>query len=599
MKQLSIQIGNDFLDLAAGTQLQLVEENPILQLTDTVLGPYSMPFVVPHTEKNLRILGMVSAVYTDKTKISLPAIIWENGVQHSVGTIKVEQVLGNLNDARQGASSLYYLTGTSSFFDLVQDIKLNAFEFGGLRTFQGLSGTNYNQTFGFGQHLAQVAQTAAGVFDYAFFPVKNEAWQSEDGTVKAHWMNTVDANGLIRILNSATTAHTPICPFPYVKYVLQTIFKSLGYTLLGEILNDRNFIKICLLSFRDILYCSSSLHSDGTTGIRMKASVSFDLKNYMPDVTVGSFLISLKNRFGWYYDFDIKSKTCTILYLKDVINGASQDITSLIHANYQNRIDLKGKVYALTTTVDAGDSYTGAPDFAGKTFLGNFSSVPLIVPSEAIQGSYYFLEHENAFYICRATAANENVFDFEKYTDNIYDYLPAGNNETINSIAEPVSMERTDLILTSTGTAARSGIFPRADVQGIWQGKFDQDTAWGIRLAFFHGFLPDDNLHNYPYASNHPLNNQGVLIGDWALSYEFNDVSNGVANGLYNIFWKDFLARIKQHETYTVQVRYPFSEKNNIKFGDGKIIQHTRFFVKTKTSFIPYDGQLQIDLIKI
>lgn len=629
MQQLGVLISGEFLDLFPATEIEIEEPNPYLQNGTDVTGPFSLPFEVPHTERNIRLLGLVMMLTAKKIAVSIPAIVFENGVQHSHGVLKVEAVKGSLNDLKTGSTSLYYLIGSSAFYDGMGDKKLSDLDFGGVRTFAGLTPIDFSVPYdigaGFGAHIIGVMNGTIDDFDYAFSPVLNEGWVTEpdkklttrvaglpvtitenQGNVKAGAVNNL-------LLLQSTPAdpvrlhfrslvgkfHNPIVPFPYMLYVIRKIFENAGWQVSGDIFSDPDFKKIVLLSFRDIPYATSGGNAVDGYQQRAKPDVSFDLRDYMPTVTVSEFLIAIKDRFGLYYDFSIASKTCVIRYLRDVVQGTPEDITTIADPVYSNKIDLKGKVFALAENFDPGDAYPGAPDRAGLNYLGEFNAAPPTSLEAANEGKYYLNLLQNHFYIIRLNE-DHATYGWQFFADNIYNYLPPESNETITTAATPVAQKSTALVqkFDDVDTTFTS-IFPVVDQAGVWRGWNDLENAWKIRLLFYHGLQPDAGGYMIPYASNHPVNNGGEKIGNFSLSYESNDIQTGAPNGVYDLFWKDFLKQLLQNETITIRARYPFSKKNAIDFGEPKIILFTKFFVKTKRARIPYGGSMEMDLIRV
>lgn len=587
MEQLAFQIGEEFLDLKPGTELELEEENPFLQLNDSIIGPYTFPFEVPNTEKNIRLLGYHTALFSKKRVSVENVICWENGIQHSIGTLRLEQINGDINDLLTGTSSLYFLTGSSSFWTQIEKKKLQDVDFGGERSF---TNPNTNTTGGFFQHVHQAMQGNSSTHDYAFFPVKNNGIKNQTGSFTAEYMNrTAVVSGQVRItFNSFEGSNNPIYPFPYLVYVMKRIFLNFGWKVDGEFFNDPDIKKIVLLSLRDIKWGWKTL----VFSPRLYDPVKFDLADFMPNVDISSFLIALKNRLGLYYDFNTRKKTCTIIFLKDVANESAEDISSMTSTKFGNKLEPTEKLYKLVNEFDSGDSLPVKGDLLGREFIGSFLFVPPFAASEINDGKIYLRLAENAYYICREDTETEGNWEWIKYMDNIYDYAPKGSSEDITSAATTTAMTR----VTAGGLDM---MMPEVNQGGSWEFWNNSDPDFGIRMLFFHGMQPDFNGVLYPYASNHPYNCAGTKLCNFALSYEFQEAGTGVQIGLYHKFWKPLLDYLKQPETVSVDVNYPFSEKGKVRFGASKIINHTKYFVKKKTTILPYNGVIRLELIKI
>lgn len=589
MEQLAFQIGDEFLDLLPNTSLELEEENPFLQLSDEILGPYSFPFQVPNTEKNLRLLNYPSVINARKSAGIDNVICWENGVQHSVGTLKLEQIDGNLNDQLSGTTSLYYLTGSASFYQQISGKKLYDVDFGGIRSFAQPSTSTAS---GWWKHVDDCMRGTIDNFDYAFYPVKNPGITGNNPSVNVGIMNRVQINaGVPRIspLNTNGDVHNGIYPFPYLIYVIRRIFEYAGYSVEGDWLNDPDAKRMTMLTLRDIPF---GVKMTTLFSLRLLSTVSFDLRDYMPDIEIGAFLIAIKNRLGLYYDFDPKRKSCVIRYLKDTVAGEPEDISSICVAAYNNKIDTKGKVYKMVNQFDSGDSLAVSSVLTGLEFLATYLNLPPFAPSAINENKVVLVLRENAYYICSEDPDSPGTFQWVKYMDNIYDYDPGNSTDQVESAATTTVQE----VVEENGLKA---IMPSINQSGTWYFFNDTDPSFGIRLLFYHGLQPDYNGQLYPYASNHPVNCAGEYIGNYALSYTFKNSETGEEIGLYDKFWKAFLERLRQSETITIEARYPFSKKSQVKFGSPKVIRYTKFFVKKKNSVIPYNGVLKLELIRV
>lgn len=588
MEQLAFQIGTEFLDLLPGTQLELEEENPFLQLGEQLLGPYSYPFDVPNTDKNLRLLKFAAILAAEKPASIEDVILWENGIQHSIGSIRIEQINGDINDQLTGTTSLYFLTGSASFWQSIEGKKLGEVDFGGVRTYAQPS---TDITSGFWKMVDDAMQGTIDDFDYAFYPVKNAGLKLADGSFSLEYMNRVGVySGVTRIATTSITTNlqNALYPFPYLIYVMKQVFAATGWKLEGDWLSDPDARKITMLNLKDITWgIKFSIFS-----LQILPTVSFDLKEYMPDTDVGNFLIQIKNRLGLYYDFNSRTKVCTIRYLKDTIAGEVEDISSICTAPYVNKIDTGGKSYKLVNTFDSGDSLPAPSILGGLEYLGAYLNLPPFAPSIVNVNKVVLVLSQNAYFICRESETTPGTYIWTKYMDNIYDYDPGGTTEEVNTSATTTVME----VVNAGGI---NGLMPAINQQGSIYHYNDLEPSWGIRLLFFHGMQPDYAGQTYPYASNHPINSQGTVIGNYALSFKFEEPTTHAQIGLYDLFWKAFLDRLKQSETITIDVRYPFSQKAQVKFGSPKVINHTKFFVKKKNSVLPYNGVLKLELIKV
>ncbi len=590
MEQIAFQIGEEFLDLLPGTELELEEDNPFIQLGDEVVGPFTFPFDVPNTEKNIRLLQLVTLINSVKVGKIDNVILWQNGIQHSVGTLRVENVNGDLNDMLAGTSSLYYLTGSSSFWQAIEDKDMHLVDCGGTRSFPQLS---IDITSGWWKHVDDAMRGNSDTFDYAFFPIKNPGitFASNGNTGPGYMNRVVVSGGSVRISAFGTTTnyHNALYPFPYLVYVIKRIFAFAGWTVDGDFFNDPDIKKITIISNRDIAW---GWRFSTLFDIVLRSTVTFDLADHLPDTTIGAFLVAWKNKLGLYYDFDNRRKHCTIRFVDDVIGQEIEDITRYCRAKYGNTIEADTKLYRFVQGFDSGDSYPSKSDMRGMEIIGVYETIPGAEATAANQGKLCLVLLDNAYYICQENESSAGVYYWLKYMDNIYDLEPEGFNADITT-------DVTTTIMEWVNEGGIEGLMPAVNQAATWTVYNNNEVSIGIRALFYHGMQPDLNGMLYPYASNHPINSQGNLVGGLSLSYEFQHPDMVEDIGIYNRFWKRFITAMKQRETITVDVNYPFSRLNTIGFGSIKIVNHTKFFVKKKTSILPYNGALKLELIKV
>jgi hypothetical protein len=118
---LGIKINGEWLDIAPDTLMEIEHENPFLQFGEEIVGQFSLPFEVDASPKNLRLLNYSGLIQRRIDNTGIPAEIYDNGLQVAVGKIKIEKPTHNLNRVADGKISCYFLTGTSSFYQDIQE----------------------------------------------------------------------------------------------------------------------------------------------------------------------------------------------------------------------------------------------------------------------------------------------------------------------------------------------------------------------------------------------------------------------------------------------------------------------------------------------
>jgi len=594
---LGIKIANEFLDLTPETIMELEAQNPLLEFTEELRGQNSFPLDVRLNEKNLRLLNYAGYIQKPVDYTGVDAIVYDNGLQVSIGKIKIEKIQHNLNRMADGSISIYYLTGSSSFFQDIKDKKLQDIDVGGDRSFPWDGYTYTPGGPGFGDHITDVVNGGAGYgisgHDYAFFPVVNKGWPG--ALLDPDLMNFVFYEDSIVKFGADQAPYNGrnpnrIIPFPYLKYVLVKAVQHVGWDIEGDILDDPDFIKITLINFHAIFWAYVK-KSSGSHHIVPNDTITFNLQDNLPDLTIAEFLIALKNRFGWKYDFDKLTKTIKVRTLTQEISGPIKQFTKYASPVIPKKINQDKKIYALRNqfSTQLGD---GQPNFKLVTRdadVGQIADLP--AAAEALYGHVRLVVAENNFYICQQNQGTE-AWEWVFFAYNIYDYEPPGANEEITTAATTVGVEYYNPYLD---------LIPRIDHEGTWYGSNEDRMAvndWGIILAFYHGLKNNKADQPYPYASSHIYDSKFNQVADWALTFECKK-QDGSEVGLYELSWKPMLNILNSNEEFEVTLALPRHEYLNLGFGDRILIDGVKMFISQQKSKVPYKGQVDITAVRI
>lgn len=592
---LGIQIAGEFVDLAPDALMDMEQENPFLQFINEIIGEYSLPFEVLATPKNLRLLNFSGIMEMRVSNAGIDAIVFDNGIPFIHGKVKIEKPTVNLNSINEGRISCYFLSGASSFYQDIKDKRLRDIDAGGERS---IDWDGYSTT-GFWGHVWDVMNASPGYgvsgYDYAFFPVKNESWPgSGDGP---DIMNKVSVSGggfgIDQFLGSSGSFGDPnrLVPFPYLKYVMIQAAEYVGWKIQGEILGDADFKKAVLINFRAIDWVWLRRNS-GDWDYVPRDPVEFDIADHLPDKTIAEFFIALKNRIGWWYDFDRASKTIYIKELQVVAAGEVKDFTLKASPVIPKQINQQTKIYALRNQF-SGSAGDGAPNFNTANLIGSVDELTdLPAAAEAKYGHVYLVIAENNFYICQQNVDTE-VWEWIIYAANIYDYEPDGFTEEVRTAATTIGVEKYNDGLD---------LIPRADKHGVWAGWPGYETIeddWGIILCFNHGVRNNKNGDPYPYGSSHIYDSEFIQVADWALTFECKTAGGLEDVGLYERNWRRLFDLLKSQEEADVKLFLNRVEYTKLSFSDQIVIRNVRFFIKTKKPRIPFNGEMDLRVVRI
>lgn len=571
---VSIQINGETLDLFPDAQLELEQNNPFLQLTDVLVGAYSFPFQVKNTARNNRLLGYRGTWQVVNDGIGIDAILMDNGIPAFRGKVKVERTEPNLNDPQQTNIFCYFLTESADFWQEIKSRKMTTVDYEGDRIFNGAA-SDPDKTL-ITTHILDVMNGDPGDFDYAFFPVKNETWgagpRTDIDVINYVWWAPTN--------NIALEYDRAYVPYPYLKYVLQRIFIDAGWNLTGDILDDPDFKKICLLNFKALKKGFYTITSGPVW--TFYDYVTINLQKHVPEVDISAFLIAIKNRLGIWYDFDNYSRTCTIRSLSDIVNLPATDITSKTSPAVTKSIYQDTKIYSLTCSdgIGGGKFNSDEVDYQGEVD----TRADLPTASSTMIGQVYFVTGENNYYECVDTGSYS--YAWEIFSANLYDYLPDGATDTISTVAGTVPMVEGNAYMT---------LIPQLDGAGEYYDDLGGVNN-GIHLCFFHGAVAKAPASSevYPYGSPHPYDPSMNQLTDWALPYNFILTDGTTDVGLYETFWKGFLNMLTSKEEAEFIVWMPMHEYKNLSWQKALLLQGVKLFIKTIKPTIPYNGRVTI-----
>lgn len=579
---LEIRINSEALDLAEDTRLFMEMPNPFLQFQDTGIdGSYSFPFQVKYTEKNMRLL-QYSSVFQKQVNIAgINAAVFESGLFLLAGKIKVERANINLNNHQATFLECYFVSDAADFYQDAKDVKMRDIDAGGNRSFDGDDGTPwYNSTFG--QHVLNVAKGIGGPYDYAFFPVKNSSWGLDPGTMG----NDGDVMNKVYQTADGMTMGPILVPFPYLKYVMQQAVQHVGWTIKGDILDDADFETVVLINFRAIDWANFRQGAGITYYMDPFATVTFNLKDHLPAMTVGEFFIALKNRFGWWYDFDSNSKTITINKLADIPNGTPKDIKSWCNPVVPKPVLNESIIYALRNNfiTNGGDGIdTSKLDYQGA--VDGVADLP--AAAQALNEQVYLVEEENNYYACLQDPDDETIWQWQIISYNIYDYAPAGANTDITTAATTVGVVKYDDYMD---------MIPVCEGIGTWK-DFSVENDWGIHLAFNLGWIvrklgPDMGFaYKYPQATHHLYDTLGNQLKQWSLAFK-GQKTDGTQVGLYDLNWKNFLDMLTSSEGAELLMYPTLVQYLQLRWQDILILDGVRLFIDKKQVTFPFKNKL-------
>lgn len=588
---LGIKVNDTFLTLSPGAQMQLERESPFFNI-DNLASEYSMPVTIPYTPQNARALGMFHHYYTRRTKTRFPAQLYDRLNFCYTGELVIDSASIDLNDTSQSTISGNFITGVSSFYQLVKNKKLSDLKLGGIRSFAWTDNNPVSVNKGWWQH---VHDTWEGKMDYLFAPIRNEKWtgSGEDGT--ADWMNKLGNNGYLDFEGNYNT----LCPQVRLRYILEQIFAEHGWSVDYSEVKDTQWQTIFIPTFYAVTWEKMLI-----SGPAPLNTIEMNLQNHMPpDVTITSFIIWLRNKYNWGFDFDSGRKVCKLYALKALANGKRKDWTTYLNKKVTPEFTEDKKVFAFNITIGGNDSYPIKQDMKQVTVLdpvAYFTDLPVI--NADMVNKVIHVYRENTFY--QATVDDDGTtYQWVRYADNISGYSPDGNNVSYDT--EIGTMPVIRLSHRYNGSVNFYGLFPVCEQEGNWMGKAGEKAAWGIRTLFYFGMVYEARADNapglikYPYLTSviyAPTNVETPLV--WS-DVTIHIVEGTQDVGIYQYWWYDSIQYLQEAEVLNCTLRLPRQELIDFRWSDVIILRSIKYVVSNLPDLIPYTGQVEAKMRRI
>lgn len=581
---LAIKVNNEFIDLPADVSLELERNNPFLS-DDDIQGEFSLALTIRYTEKNFRLLQYTGNFYKGNQKYTVDAEIYDAGMFRYAGKLVITQHQSNMNNIEETVWTGFFTIGSASFLQSIQEVLLSDLDLGGLRTFPWTGANATDGSGGFWQHYH--AARIPNAFPYVFFTIYNEGWALDEHCL---WMNKVDDSNNFEVpvtndqLDNSKGNAISAVPSIYLSFLLQKIFENFGWKITGEITEDAGYKKIVIPAFKAIEWTNYKRTILGKYQFDPFPSVSFDLADFVPQqISVGSFLVSLKNRFGWWFDFDSNTKIATLRGYKSIIDGQVKDWSKFVQSQYTSSYADPDKIFSLVNNIDPSDDYPVTKNVIDYTPVATTTDLP--TPADTLDGTIYLVYNENNFYVCEYDT-DTSAYAWHFYANNIGDYTPTNADSTIES---DISTMPNDFMGTRL-------LVPRCNQPGNYY-KSNTSSDWAIRFLFYHGMQPDINGLNYPYASAINRSLSGTLPGDWTIPFEHK--LNGVDDGSFMKWWQTWLKVLSIQEVRTFTLALPVTELRKFSFSDIIFINNVFFVVQSAKETLPYQDLIEMKMKRI
>jgi len=603
---IGIELNGEFLDLQPGVIFEIVRNSPYFS-NDQIEGEFSLPVTVPYTDKNYRLLNFFGNHYKTHAKTTIAARLHGGPNFIHDGSFIIDGFDKNNNIPGSQLTSGLFVFGISSFFNEIKDKKLSDLSYGGTRSFNWTTNAAYDSSGGFWQHVHAVADTPG---DYTFIPIKNDGYGEYPGDVstpsfkKIDWMNMLDMNGHSVQFFQQEKNIASLCPAINLVYLLKQVLIENGWSYAGTVFTDPYFAKLFAQSFYAIYWANYT--TNHILVMYPLSVVNIKLNEHVPpNYKITDFIIDLKNRYGLSFSFNMANRVCTVNFLKDILNGTPKDLTAYCNAPVKAKFDDKVRNISLKNNIDSSDSYPVTienANFPQQAPVRSLRDRPN--PSGVPEGDFIYVFEENNWYQC-VNAESLGVKEWWEAANNIGDLIVPDETEALTTNISTFVMKEIKYRINAGHDYY--GYFPICNQAGNWY-QNDVKTPWALRTLIFHGLKPDrrdDNTAtgsaNYTLGSSNTSDNFGNDIAGWAnvYQYSFGTISYTINNGLYEVLLKDWINIYKNTDTRTYTLTLPLYLVYNILWEDIIFINNVRFFIKNLKYNIPYNGIVQVELLKI
>jgi hypothetical protein len=593
---LGISINGEFLDLAPATTAQLERKSPFFN-TEDLAEEYSLPFTFPYTPKNARLLGLQNHFYTRRLKAKIAARLFDNNNFSYTGDLMLTAAKLHTNDIARSTITGFYVTGASSFFQQIKDKKLKELQLGGVRNFAWTDNDPDSPFIGFWQHIHK---TLDGSMEYSFAPIRNSMWSGSDEAGTPDFMNRMDNFANLDFENNYNT----LAPQVSLKYLLTKICEEHGWDFDYSRMPETSWQTLFLPSFYAVTW-QKIIQTGGPPFFAYSPlpNISINLQNHVPpEVYIQNFIIMLRNRYNWGFNFDATKKVVEMFALKDLADGVKKDWTAYMTVDWDSDFSEDKKIFSFKNDIDSNDALSASPDFTKITVTApveSFEDIP--AAAEANFNQVYFVWKENKYYQCRYDD-NAHQYFWDVFADGIYNYEPAGNNSSFETEASTMPVYKT--LYRSNGVTDYYALFPLCEQEGNWEGKAGDFKPWGVRLLFHRGLVFEANplgnigTEKYPY-----LTSIIFTITQTEPDLEWSNVwihrCDDIEKGIINYWFKPTLKYLEQSEVASGILLLPRTELVNYKWSDVILLKNIPHVGQKLTEIIPYGGTVKAELRRI
>ena len=502
----SLWVNGQFVQLKKQS-LSVMLSSPLFRGQETM--NFSLPFEVPNTPLNQKILGHPGAYFYYK----LPEDDHFDFRLYYGGALLFSGILKIVNATRESLE-LLLIVANASLLNQVREQYLTQVDLGGDRdidpyyvTFETLKEKGFPQV------------------DYNVFPVEDTKFF--DGTpFEAYYKEHFNSVNFYLQAYGFYFINAPIVPFPYLGYVFSQIFKTTGFELVDNVFKkDSDLARLVIFN----TFCSSTFEEDSVYLLDPPRMIN--LQNHVPFIKVADFLAEMANLGILIFVSPQNSRVITRTISQLYNDPTYLDFKLMVDASSIQMEFEPARGFALSFAGDSSDEYLKSKifDTSSLHYRGEVQTIEDL-PADDNQVNDYMLVHsEHSFYVW-SWEAYDSTYRWMRSSDQLNPLYQGDREFSIDAACGSLVPDR--------GTSVygqHTWIVPKTEQVGNCKGFPNfQSNAFSFRLLLYHGMKQNGGYEDYPFGSSHNFDYFNNKCGDLAVTWHGQ-------YGFYQKYWKSFL----------------------------------------------------------
>jgi len=577
---LSAKINNQWIDMFPGTSIKYVFNSPAFS-DSPIVGDFSYTISFPLSDKNKNIFNYVNLPEIFEDVIEYDIELYNDNSCIIVGSF----ALKNANEKISGNI-------INSAFSFINQIKT--------KTTKDLEMSDITRHSGTANQIIAASHLSGyPTYHFAHFPVLNE--NLYDGYEGGYGWHLHPYINYFNVDND--TFHKDVL-FPYLCYVLDSIFDTFNINLINNLISeDSELKKLCLISlFRE-----------------PENPVTYKLVDSIVKVSLEELLGGINKTFGTCFFFNKRLKKAEMVYLKDLLtDGDIDDWTDKVTSYPDKSPDEINTGFELSFDFDGGDEtisalqlpagslddaiisdsvnkHTDLPDY-GANMQYHSGEIRLVIADQL----YYILVYYDEDLIYKWISLTWKFFennngDSEKKISSplspigMLDHAEKPDSEAISQTHWLTPYINQKLFQQSLpGALSRLKTYYYFNTEIIKTSVSEQKP----RILFYRGKYQTEGSDYYPLGTSSHYNGQGGSIGSLSLTWEGSD-------GLYENFWKEWIIFLRKVKPLKFVIKLNRIDILNLDLRKRKKIGSNYYLVKKITIDLPIKKSATVEMYRI